>query len=328
MIVDGEKVTANVEDDDAFTADEKAYMDGRGEVEAPAEPATAAKPSEAKAPAAPPEADKAGEKEPEVEKLVKHGAFEEERQRRKKAEAHTRELEKRLAFLEGQQQGNAGDPPAKQPTLDEIDEEKNPVGAIAALKAEIRARKDSEATSQAVSGIISTGQQHCRQFAEKEPQFFNTTGSDGRVQEGAYAYLRRATAEKIKAEREANGQPTDPAAIEQLVNYHEIKLINDALEMRMNPAAAMWHWAQIAGFKPRMTEPTPPAPKTPAPPTEAEKIANLEKAQSGAKSLGSIPAGGGEATPTLKAIADMDDDEFTAATKGNNWEKLHRQGVI
>src|SRR5262245_57397919 len=76
---------------EALTADEQAYEDSRGgEKVAPVKevPAVEEKPAEPEAKAAEPKADKPDpEKEPEVEKLVKHGAFEEERQRRKKAEA-------------------------------------------------------------------------------------------------------------------------------------------------------------------------------------------------------------------------------------------------
>jgi hypothetical protein len=312
--------------DESFSAEEQAYLDSKGTSDVPAEPKAEAKaqPEKAEAKAEEPKAEP--EKEPEVEKLVKHGAFEEERQRRKKAEAATRELELRLARLEGQRDGLKPVEQPKAPSLDEIDEQKNPLEAIAALKQEIRARKEAEQQSQQINSIITTGQQYCRKFAEAEPQFF---GKDG--QEGAYAFLRRSTAERM-AER---GLPAHE--IEQAVNLAEIRLINDSLAQGLDPARAMWHWAHVAGFKPAAAAPSPapaaeqnraPNGQFKAEKSEAERVVDIEKAQKASKSLGSVPAGSGDGVLTLEALADMDEDEFAAATSGNKWGKLHRNGVV
>lgn len=316
---------------EALSPEEQAYWDNKGDVpvEKPADTAPAAVAEDkVEAKAEKPELE---EKEPEIEKLVKHGAFEEERQRRKKAEAATRELELRLARLEGQQetlkkaeQGRMSDDGNPHPEA-EIDVEKNPIEAIKQLKADIVARKQFEAQQEQIKGIVSTGQQYCRKFAEVEPQFFGKEG-----QEGAYAFLRRSTAERM-AER---GMAANE--IEQAVNLAEIRLINDSLAQGLDPARAMWHWAHVAGFSPQTAAPQAPAKDLPrgedgkfkAAKTEAEKVVDIEKAQKASKSLGSVPAGGGDGPLSLEALADMDDEEFAEYTKGKKWHTLHRNGVI
>lgn len=310
--------------EETLSPEEVAYWDSKGTSdEAKPEQKPEAKAEEPKAEEPKAEEPKVEEKEPEVEKLVKHGAFEEERQRRKKAQQEAQALREELAFIKGQQATLK--PEQKPQTLEEIDVEKDPVAAIAALKSEIAARKQAEQTTAQVQSIISTGQRYCQKFAETEPLFFDSI-ADGKRQQGAYTFLRQATMQRL----EQQGVPAHE--IEQQVNLSEIRLINDALAQGLDPAVAMWHWAQIAGWK----KPEPAKEQNRAEdgkfakpqPTEAERIAALEKAQKASKSLGSVPSGGGEGPLTLEALADMDDEEFAAATSGKKWDRLHRNGAI
>jgi hypothetical protein len=179
------------------------------------------------------------------------------------------------------------------------------------LQAELDAQKEQARQSQQVNSIITTGQQYCRKFAESEPQFFGALGPDGKQQEGAYAFLRRSAAERYAQQ----GVPAHE--IEQAVNLAEIRLINDSLAQGLDPARAMWHWAQVAGFAPRAAAPAPAQDQPKDPKTgqfvkmsEAEKIALAEKAQQGGKSLGSVPAGGGTDDPELSELLGMSDAEF------------------
>lgn len=310
---------------DALTPEEQSAFDAMQRDEAASEPAAAPATERAepdKATEAPVEPDKTAEQEPEVQKLVPHGAFEEERRRRKEAQTKARELELTLARLQGQQE--ALKPADQQQPPAEIDIEKNPIEAIRQLKAErdaerLAAKQQAEAEA-AIQGIIAEGQRHCQEFAKAQPLFFDG-GKDenGGSRPGAYQFLREAAAAKL-AER---GVPAH--LISREVDLQEIKIINDALQYGQDPAAAIWHWAQIAGFKPATAEPARNGNGQFAakPPTEAARLSNLAKAEAASKSLGSA-AGGAAPETGLEALFSMSDKEFAEATKGDKWERLWR----
>lgn len=313
-----------------FSPEEQAYEDSRGTSDEPK--AEQPKTEEAK-PEAAAEEPRAEEKEPEVEKLVKHGAFEEERQRRKKAQQELQVERENAARLRGQldaiERLKAGkEPETPEQQAVELDIEKDPIGSLKALKAKLDAQeqqsRQSEEHRAEIQRISSIGTRHAEKFAANQPHFFDTKDAEGKSVQGAYTFMRAAAAAKLQAQYPDAPQAQIIAAVDLTERNH----IEECMRNGDNAAERLWELAVEQGFK----APAPAAPRNAngqfakPEPTEAERIAKLEAAQKSSKSLGSIPSGGADGPLTLEALADLPDDEFAEATKGNKWEKLHKRG--
>lgn len=309
-------------DDVTFSPDEQAYIDSKGASDVPKadEPKVEEKP-EAKAEEPAKDGEKEAEKEPEAVNLVPQGALQEERARRKKAEAERQALREKLAFYEGQKEAlkpeaKAGDPGVKP------DPEKDPIGYIKWKDAQDAAAEKAKAEAERIDAeqrrLAAISKRHADEFA-KQKSDWNDTTVDGKTVPGAYNFLRQAAFDKL---RSAN--PDDPAEkIWATINLAELGHTQECARNGINAAQALYDLAVEQGYKPPQ-----PKPEAKPGPTEAERIAALEKAQKAAKSLGDVPSGGGEGEITLEALAAMDDDEFAAATSGKKWEKLKRSGAL
>lgn len=304
---------------DALTPEEQALFDTRGgEVETPD-----AKP-EAKAPE--PVAEKAPEpeKEPEVQKLVPHGAFEEERQRRKEAQQQLQAEREARARAEGQLQAlNAGQKPAGMTEQERIDWDKDPIAAGKALQAKLdaqerNAKQETEFRSE-MQRIAQIGTRHAEKFAATQPHFFDSKDDAGNTVAGAYNFMRAKAAEMVRAQHPGAPQ----AQIDLAVDLAERNHIEACLQNGENAAEKLWDLAVQQGYKAPVKAAAAPAGKT-----EAERIAVLEQAQAASRSLGAAPGGGGSASLSLDDLANLSDEEFAEATKGGKWEKLRRQGVL
>jgi hypothetical protein len=315
---------------DALTPEEQAAFEEMKGGDAPEKPVAeppAEKPvAEEKAEPAKPE-----DKEPEVQKLVPHGAFEEERQRRKEAQRLLDAERQERARLQGQLEAvQRGQKPPEMTPEEKADWDKDPVAAGKALQAKLdqqaeqaRQAEEARAEHERIAGI---GQRHAERFAKTQPHFFDSKNDKGETVTGAYAFMRQKAAEKVQARFPS----ATPQQVIEAVNAVERQHIQDCLLAGENAAEKLWEMALEAGFKPpepAKAEP-PRAPNGQFQKSEAERIADLEQAQRGARSLSSAPAGGGEPEIGMEALANMDDAEFAKVTAGDNWEKLHRRGVI
>lgn len=157
--------------------------------------------------------------------------------------------------------------------------------------------------------------QSVRSYAAERPDFLD-----------AYEHARQARIEELSA----LGYAQDEALAITFDNEREV--IAGALSAGRNPAQVIYEFAVRRGYQPRERAPASlpvsgKAPQTgqtgPAPLTEAEKIALAARGQAGAKSL-SAAGGGSTGTLTLEALADMSDEEFAEATKGERWQRLLR----
>lgn len=322
---------------DALTAEEAAaFEEMRSDTGKPEPHAEAEKPAEPEKPTE--------EKEPEVQKLVPHGAFEEERQRRKAAQQEAQREREERARIQGQldalRQPRSPKSAAAGAELDqqlkeqlaewEKDPEKHPIEALKGLIADRKARDDAaqkeQEERQDFQRISAIGSRHAERFAKTQPNFFDTKDAEGKPVQGAYSFMRQKAAEKIQSQYPSANQQQVIDAVDAVERQH----IQDCLQSGDNAAERLWELAQEAGYK------APEPPKATLlrgddgkfQKSEAERIADLEKAQRASRSLGNVPAGGGESELSMSALADMDDAEFAAATKDGNWEKLHRRGVI
>lgn len=316
--------------DDSLTPEEQAHLDTKGAAEIPAEEARPDAKTEA--PAEKPEAEPAekdvieGDGKDKVT-YVRQEALHEERQRRKAVEKELQAIREERARQEGmlaamKPQQTAGEKAADAPgELPDI--EKDPVGylkAKAAQEAAERAKTEEQRQLQEKSErVASIGIAHSQEFVKQQPNYFDQKAPDGTVVKGAYTFVREKAAERIAAQY----PDATPRQIEQVLNLHELNLIQEAVAKGRNAASMVWEIATEQGY-------TPPQPKAPeqAKPSEAERIAALEKAQKSSRSLGAVPASGGADALSIEALADMSEEEFAEATKGKAWDKLRREGVL
>jgi hypothetical protein len=315
---------------DALTAEETAAWEAMKADQPVAEPAAEEVKAEPEAKVEPADTLEGGEKEPEVEKLVKHGAFEEERQRRKKAQQEAQVAREEMARLRGQLEAiQGGKKPEEATAQEKIDIEKDPIGALKALEAKIAAKeaegKQSEAQRAEFERISAIGSRHAEKFAKAQPHFFDSKDESGKEVQGAYSYMRSVAFQKLQSQYPGANRQQIIDAVDAVERTH----IQECMQSGENAAEKLWELAVDAGYK----APQPPAQRNDkgqfkSEKTEAEKVVDIEKVQKASKSLGSVPAGGGDGPPSLEALADMDEDEFAEYTKGKKWEKLHRNGVI
>jgi hypothetical protein len=299
-----------MDDVDTFSAEEKAFHESRGAVGLPeATDAPVVEQKEPDKPAA--EAEKPKDEDAEVMKLVPLSAVEAIRAEKRalkeelaaKLAEHEREKQEWQAKLKPQaEQPKTGVDLARKWTDEDI--EKDPIGHIKwqnAVRAAADAAKSQEAErSEAQKRVATIGQRHAQAFAAKQADYFDSTGPDGKPVTGAYNFLRAKAAESLQI-KNPNASVEEVA---KLLDIHELNEIQMAARDGVNVAERFYQMALENGYA------APQKAEVKTGPTEAERIAELEKAQKASKSLGSVPAGGGEPELSAKALADMSDEEF------------------
>lgn len=326
---------ATSEGDSIFTPDEQAAMDAyeRGEEGPSAAPATVEAPEgapaggEAAAPAAAapeaapgevvdPEAD-AGSADDNKGKFVRHGAFHQERERRKAVEKELTELrekyargDERLRLINEAMQARqapaaAPEAPAAPPSPDEdvIGYAKHLEKQLEELRSGMQQETARQRQEREVGAVITDYKADLNRFASTEPTFA-----------AAFTHVMQSR----EAEYAALGVPADQ--IKQALAQDELQIAMSARQQGVSPAERIFQIAKARGFAPKAPEPAPaPAPVE----TPAQKVERVAAGQAGpGKSLsaaGGAPAG----EVTFEMLASMNERDFEAfATK--NPEKLAR----
>lgn len=322
--------------DEAFTPEEQAAMDAyeRGEegpsvapaaVEAPVGEPAGGEPAAAAPEAAPgevvdPETDAATADENKG-KFVRHGAFHQERERRKAVEKELTDLREKFArgderlrvITEAMQARPATqqEPAAEPPKA--IDPKEDIFGAYEQLKAELAELKGGvqqetarQRQEREVGEVIRDYQSDLNRFVQAEPTFAD-----------AFRYVMQSRS----AEYAALGVPE--AQIRQALQQDELQVAIQARQAGVSPAERIFQIAKARGFAPKAAESAPAA--APAAPAEtpAQKAERVAAGQAGpGKSLsaaGGAPAG----EVTFEMLAAMNEADFEKfATK--NPEKLAR----
>jgi hypothetical protein len=276
-----------------FTADELAVLKD----EAVPEPKPEEKPAEVVAEKDPqPRTEEgkfdspAGEKEP---KLVPLNALHEERERRKElADELKREREERLqreaklqerldTLFRAQQ-------PAEQPKAPTWDD--SPLDA-------------GKATTQDVEAIKAERQQDA--FAKQVASAFQWDKAEFVKENADYAEAENFLIASRMSELALYNPDLPPWRLREIVDQEALQLAATHLQRRASPTKAIYDLAKARGY--RRPEPAPVAPPKP---TEAEKLAVIERGQSSAVSLagaGGAPAGG---PLSLQQIHDMSEEDF------------------
>jgi hypothetical protein len=298
-------------DTETITETEQKYFDTRGAAPlAPEPPAEELEPSpgdgEGPATAAEEPADgaenvdegKADENNPG--KFVRHGAFHEERQKRKQVEsefiayreqeaARNARLEERLNML-----SQALKPPDPPPVTD-------PNERLALVEKEIRETKQQE--------------QQRLQLQHVQEQFFNAVAVKEREfaadNPDYYEAIEFARAERLK-DIQSLGYPADEAV--RMLEQDIINISDDAFARRINPAERFYGYAKSRGWGKQQA----PAQAKEQPP--ADKLKTIAAGQAAGKSLSTAP-GTSQAALTLQALADMPQEEFDKID-AKTWRKM------
>lgn len=269
------------------------------------EPATAPQPSaeappEAEKPGAPaaPEAAKTAEPERPV-RLVPHQALHEERELRKAAQ---RELEAERAK-------------SRQPTPQadaDIDETQDPIGALAKLKAEMRAmREQAEEGRQQEAALNELGQKigaRIKTYAAEHPEYGEQC-----------QYLRESRFNELK--QIYPNRPDD--ALAKQVIMEEVALGQQAINDDLDPGAMIANLAKHRGWKAKEAPPAPAAKAEPKPDPEAEKkLDRLAKGLKASVSPSNAGGSGPEPESSLEDILKLDGAAFDAVWKSGKVKKL------
>lgn len=332
---------ANSGGDDAFTAEEQAAFDAYASgAEAPAAPVGGGEPAPggAAAPeaaaAAPPAPAASGEAaapgdvvDPDAEdgspeenkgKFVRHGAFHQERERRKNAERQLAELQERYArgderlklLTQAMQAGPQGQQAAQPAAAAEPEPVPDPnqdiFGYVQHLEkrlAEVasgqqqmteaqKQQAEADRETQERNSVVSAFQRDHARLVQAEPTYGD-----------AYAYLIHGRVAELKM-----FGLNDQEAIAQ-ANADELSFVRACFARNVSPAEQAFALAKSRGFTPKASEPAAPA-AAPAE-TAAERQTRLAAGQAASKSLSS--AGGAPAGEvTLEMLASMSESEFEA----------------
>lgn len=313
---------------DAFTPEEQAMLDAyeRGE-DAPAAPASGgeAAPAPEAAPGAPeapaaapgdvvdPEAEE-GSAEENKGKFVRHGAFHQERERRKAVERELAEYrekfargDERLRLLSEAMQKAPQAPAAPQaaPEPEAVPDpnedifgyvkhlEKKLAEAVSGTQQVSEAQKKRDEETRAAEEertVVGAYQRDIERYAATEPAFVE-----------AYRHLVSGRVAELKLYG-----LSDADAIKQ-ANADELAFVKAAVQRGVSPAEQAFALAKARGFVAKAPEPV--APPAPAAETPAERQSRLAAGQAAAKSLSG--AGGGPAGEiTLEMLATMSEADF------------------
>lgn len=286
----------------ALSVEEKAFYERHAE------------PAPASAEAAPPEAqvvevDDTGEAEGEGDekgdnkgKFVRHGAFHQERERRKQLEAKLQEREvefarinERLAILSSAMQPTQQrqEAPAAPPDI-EID----PIGYIKHLGEQLKQngqqteemRRAAEVERETHT-IVSSYQTDAARFAQETPDFRD-----------AYGHLLQGRDRELALYGIA-----DPQQRAQIINQEEQQLVRTALAQGKRPAQVVYEMAKARGYAG-----APPAAAPAAQPSPQEEVQRIAEAAKANRSLSNMSGSGAKTQLTAQDLLAMDDKQFAA----------------
>jgi len=250
--------------------------------------------------------DPADEVEPE-KGMVPHAAMHEEREERKKYQAQSEDLTRQLGETRANQDkmqerldqfmDKLAEPNAEEAKVSYEDDpgehlrqnQQAQNERMEALEKGQGANQEAATQAQADQNFVNAYRQQAQQWNSEHPDFPD-----------AYKAFRQSKIDEFKT----LGYTDVDAG--NMATQDERWIAQKAMQDGVNPAERITGIAKMRGYKPAQSE--------------ADKIDTIEKGQA-QKSLGS----NGGAAPrkiTLEQLADMDDDDFAAATKGGKWGKF------
>lgn len=278
---------------DEFTAEEKAYVESRGE-QGPAVEETTQEPIapvEKLAEAAP----EAKPVEQPAEERVPVAAIQEERRRRKEAEKQSAELRAQYERLAGRVEGLQ----ERQGPQDQQQAEEDPLARLDRLE---------RATQQQQQ--LQTIQAHHQTLGNRFDAAVNALKTEMPDVTQAIEHLVRSRERELI---EVHGIPAEQ--VKPMLGQEMFQFLQNAMQRGIDPARAAVQWARERGYQAKAAEQADPAAAARA------DIARTSAGQQAAKSLGQASgAPGGEIT--ADAIADMPLDEFRSFMAKTDRNKL------
>ena len=285
---------------------EQKYFDTRGAELPPAEEEVTeqASPEEGVAKAADvpaddattPEDDKTGEDNPG--KFVRHGAFHEERMRRK-------EVEQQLVSFREQQAAEKARLEERLNTLAQRLQQPEPVitdpnERLARLEQTITQQRQQEEQARKqqenLNNFYNLIQTKEAEFSRDVPDY-----------EDAVAFAKQERVKDIAALGYSD------AEVQQMIERDILSFSDDAFRRGKNPAELFYNYAKARGWGKEQA----PAPKEQAP---ADKLKTIAAGQQAGKSLGAAP-GSSQAQLTLQSLADMPQEDFDKID-AKTWRKM------
>ncbi len=236
-------------------------------------------------------------------KWIRHGAFHQERERRKAAEAKLVEattgqarLDERLKLLSEavspKQEAPAGPP---NPEEDIFGAVKFMGETLQTIQKRMDESKTQNERERAQNDLTNAYKSDAMRFAQANPDFVD-----------AYSHLMQGR----RAELQAFGY-TDDASIMKQIAAEESLLVENAVKLKKSPAEMVYELAKTRGYaKKPVVNGNGAVPSADAKKLETEtKIDAIAKAQSASKSLSGT---GGGTADSLTELKNLSDNEFNA----------------
>jgi hypothetical protein len=307
-----------------FTAEEKAFFDGRGEVEFTETPAAAPTPVETPTPAAavqpetPVEGDVLQARD-EKGKFIPHSVFHAEREEHKKTRQELEEVRRQQAILNDrwntllqakpQQEAQAETPP--DPNEDLFGFIKWQGDQVAALKAQTEEQRKADQQAREWADqeqqISTFWQSSVQEYASKTPEFTD-----------AATWLSEYRHKQLEALAAIDPQMANPAARNAQIDLETKQIINMAKQRGQNPAELIHQLAKGWGFQPKA-----PAPATPV--QTNDKLDQLETALKASQTLTASNGKGATEPMSVQALIEMPEREFSVWLSKPENAKLYKQ---
>lgn len=267
---------------------------------------------EAKPEAAPESKPEEKPAEKPAERTYPEAAYKREQYERKQALARARELEQREATLKGRLEvleqlvkGTPQEPQAPSPDQDlgghllhKTTTIEKRIEELAKREQEDARRREQETQE---SQFLNTYRTSVQQFSQKAPDFA-----------AAYNHVHQIRDKEL----EAMGIE-DPAERENIRQQEERFLVARAQAAGLNPAEQLYKMAQVRGYA-KKEQPRGEDGKF----TATEKLDQIAKGQTQAKTLATAEGAGPGGKSSLEALLEMSESEFIEATKGDKWKRL------
>jgi len=244
------------------------------------------------------------EVQPEAIKVPLH-ELKEERQKRQRAEQDLSTLMERTNVLLSQIQQVTAPAPEQPP-----DRFEDPVGYLQWQNDQLLQRLEAQQ---------QRGQEYMQTQAQEQEALrfwndYNQTINDYATKVPDFKAAADFLAQSRRSELAAMGV-TDPGQQDQIMWQDSFAIAAQAKQTGQNHAEIFYNLAKQRGYQ--GAAPPPPVKQQP------KSLDTVKRGQEAAQSLTNVGGTGGDYELTAEALISMSEEEFTAATSGKKWRKLH-----
>lgn len=229
-------------------------------------------------------------------KEVPLAALQEERERRKSAEATARQAEINQARLDERLKliNDKINPPAGPREIP--DPEKDALGALKATAEEVRTFREFQAGQQRQQQQNAYAQDLMAKASSAEVEFMKQAADYGE----ASVFIKKQRAEQLAA------VGMNPLQIQQTLTMEGLQLAEMALKSGKNPAELLYNLAKVSGYRKEATQVVQGQPEG-----DADKLARIAAGQKANMSLGNVNATPAKPAINGKDLLAMDEEQFS-----------------